>query len=91
MRGNPPKVTEVQRQEVLRVYREEGTKAAEALCISLGLNGRYFSQLASARGVARKKSKPLTPEQKAQMKAVATRFTSDHRWQWAKERGAVIA
>ena len=48
MRGNPPKVTEAQRQEILRAYREEGTKAAEALCISLGLSGRYFSPLASA-------------------------------------------
>ena len=40
------KVTEAQRQEILRVYKEQGTKAAGVLCVSLGLCPRYYSKLA---------------------------------------------
>lgn len=91
MRGNPPKVTEAQRQEILRIYKIEGVNAASALCVSLGLHPRYYSGLASGRGVAKKKSKPLTPEQKAKMRSQVYREDcNDPRWAWAIARGAVV-
>jgi hypothetical protein len=92
MRGNPPKVTEAQRLEILRVYKTEGVKAAEALCVSLNLSPRYYSALASNRGVSVRKRKPLTPAQKAKMLATVQRDDSyDYRWKWAVERGPVFA
>lgn len=85
------KVTEAQRQEILRVYKEQGTKAAGVLCVSLGLCPRYYSKLACERGVSRRKSKPLTETQKAKMRATVHKDDShDHRWKWAVERGAVV-
>lgn len=92
MRGNPPKTTEAQRLEILRVYKTEGVKAATALCVSLGLSPRYYSALASLRGVSAKKSRPLTAEQKAEMRKIKRADDShDHRWKWAVERGSVVA
>lgn len=92
MRGNPPKTTEAQRLEILRVYKDEGVAAVTALCLSLGLSPRYYSSLASLRGVAAKKSRPLTPEQKAKALKIKRRDDShDHRWKWAIERGSVQA
>lgn len=93
MRGNPAKTTEEQRLEILRVYKHGGVRAAESLCISLGLSRRYYSSLASARGVAVRKSRPLTPAEKEQMRAMRPRGDDhlDPRWQWAISRGSVIA
>jgi hypothetical protein len=92
MRGNPPKTTEAQRQEILRVYRTEGVKAATELCLSLGLSRRYYSALASLRGVSARKSRPLTAEEKAEMRKIKRMDDSrDHRWKWAIERGNVVA
>lgn len=92
MRGNPPKTTEAQRQEILRLYKTEGVRAAEAMCIRLNLSPRYYSALASNRGVSVRKSKPLTPAQKAKMRAIVKKDDSyDYRWKWAVERGPVIA
>jgi hypothetical protein len=86
------KINEAQRLEILRVYREEGTKSAIQLCLSLGLCGRYYSSLASSRGVAAKKRRPLTDAQKAKMRATVKKDDSyDYRWKWAIERGPVVA
>jgi hypothetical protein len=92
MRGNPPKITEAQRLEIIRVYKTEGVQAATELCLRYGVSARYYSKLASERGVACRKSKPLTEEQKAEMRKIKRMDDSyDHRWRWAKERGAVVA
>lgn len=92
MRGNPPKTTEAQRQEILRVYKTDGVRSATELCLRYGLSARYYSKLASERGVACRKSKPLTAEQKAEARKIRRRDDSyDHRWKWAKERGGVVA
>lgn len=85
------KINEAQRQEILRVYKTEGTKAAGALCVKLGVSARYYSKLACERGVATKKARPLTPEQKAAMRAQITRPCNDPRWAWAIARGPVEA
>lgn len=85
-------VPEETRQEILRVYTAEGTDAASELCIRIGLSSRYYSSLAYKRGVSRKKSKPLTPEQKAKMRGIVQKDDShDYRWKWAIERGPVLA
>lgn len=86
------KINEAQRLRILAVYKAEGVKAATALCLSLGLSPRYYSKLASERGMAERKCKPLTPEQKTKMRRVIPIDDSyDHRWQWAVERGPVVA
>lgn len=86
------KISEAQRQEIIRVYLNDGPKAAGALCVSLGLCLRYFSKLASERGVVRRKARPLTAAQKAKMRSVVHRDDShDHRWAWAIARGPVVA
>jgi hypothetical protein len=85
------KINEAQRQEILRVYMEEGTDAAGALCISLGLCLRYYSRLASERGVVRRKVRPLTSAQKAKARSIVHKDDShDHRWAWAIARGPVV-
>jgi len=93
MRGHiQEKINEAQRLEILRVYREKGTAPAMELCASLGLCKRYYSSLASSRGVAAKRRRPLTAEQKAKMRAVNKKDDSyDYRWKWAIERGPVVA
>jgi hypothetical protein len=92
MRGNPPKTTKEQRQEILRVYKDEGTAACSVLCLRLGLSARYYSKLASEHGISGRKSKPLTPAQKQKMRSTVRRDDSyDHRWKWAVERGVVVA
>ena len=58
------KVTEQMRQDILRVYKDEGSASAAAFCAKLGLSRGYYSALACRRGVADKKSKPLTDDQK---------------------------
>lgn len=86
------KINEAQRQEILLVYKAEGSDAAMALCKSLNLSPRYYSALASARGVANRKSRPLTAEEKAIMRSIVPMDDStDPRWQWAVERGPVLA
>ena len=92
MRGNPPKTTEAQRKEILRVFKADGAAACSALCLSLGLSARYYSKLASEHGVSARKSKPLTDAQKAKMIATVRKDDSyDYRWKWAVERGPVVA
>jgi hypothetical protein len=90
MRGNPPKITEAQRQEILRTYMVNGTKAASVLCVSFGLHPRYYSGLASLCGVATKKAKPLTPQQRAKIGRPTVNH-NDPRWSWAIDRGPVVA
>jgi len=86
------KVTEQMRLDILRVYRDEGSTAAAAFCANLGLSRGYYSALACRRGVAVKKSKPLTDDQKARIRnRVPIDDSHDHRWQWAIQRGAVRA
>jgi hypothetical protein len=85
-------VTETLRQEILRVYKAEGPTAAAAFCAEKGLSRGYYSALACRRGVAVKKSKPLTAAQKAAMRQRSPVDDShDKRWQWAIERGPVVA
>ena len=92
MRGNPPKTTKEQRDEILRVLVSDGTGAATALCLGHGLSARYWSKLASERGVWNRKSKPLTAAQKEKMRRVNRKDDSyDYRWKWAIERGPVVA
>lgn len=92
MRGTPPKTTKEQREEILRVLVAEGTGAATALCLGYGLSARYWSKLASERGVSNRKAKPLTAAQKEKMRRINRKDDShDYRWKWAIERGPVIA
>ena len=86
------KVTEQMRQDILRVYKDEGSASAAAFCAKLGLSRGYYSALACRRGVADKKSKPLTDDQKARIRnRVPIDDSGDHRWQWAISRGSVVA
>lgn len=85
-------VTEAMRLDVLRVYKDKGPAAAAAYCAEIGLGRSYYSALAYRRGLTRKKSKPLTPEQKAEMRRIIPVDDShDKRWQWAVDRGPVVA
>jgi hypothetical protein len=92
MRGNPPKTTEEQRLEILRVYKTEGAEAATKLCLSLGLSRRYYSSLASIRGVSRRpQSRRLTEAEKDIIRNTQPTKRKDKRWQWAIQRGVVVA
>jgi hypothetical protein len=92
MRGNPPKTTKEQREHILRVFKAKGPGACTELCLKMGLSARYYSKLASERGISGRKSKPLTPAQKQKMLATVRRDDSyDYRWKWAIERGPVVA
>lgn len=83
-------VTEAQRQEILDAYKAGGPEAAKALGAKFGLCGHYYSALAHRRGVSKKKSKPLTAEQKDAMRRIVPMDDShDKRWRWAIERGAI--
>lgn len=91
-RNHNEKINEAKRLEILRVYQEQGPAAARKFCLSLGLCGGYYVSLAYSRGVSRPKSKPLTAKQKADMRAVIPADDwNDPRWQWAIDRGGVIA
>ncbi len=85
-------VTEALRQEILRIYKLDGSAVAAAFCAEKGLSRGYYSALACRRGVAVKKSKPLSAAQKTAMRRIVPIDDShDKRWQWAIERGPVIA
>jgi Ni,Fe-hydrogenase III small subunit len=85
-------VTEEMRQEILRAYEAGGPAPAKALGVEMGLCAHYYSALAHRRGVSKKRSKPLTAEQKAAMRrSIPIDDSGDKRWQWAIERGPVVA
>lgn len=92
MRGNPPKTTEAQRQDILRVYKTEDSEAASKLCLGMGLSRRYYSSLASLRGVSRRpQSRRLTEAEKDIIRNTKPTKRKDKRWMWAVERGSVVA
>jgi hypothetical protein len=91
---NNQKTTPEQREEIIRVY-QESPAASKELCLSLGLSARYGHQIASIAGKAHgKKLKrfTVTEAEKARIrKIVHIDDSHDHRWQWAVERGPVVA
>lgn len=71
------KITESQREQLVRVYLESGLRVAGPLAISMGVSPKYPGILASTSGRRR-------PGQKGT-------DMNDPRWAWAIQRGAIIA
>jgi len=77
-----PKLTEPQRVELLALYLSGGFAATKHIAESYGVHPRYLAQLARKHG--HKNNYPKT-------RPTYRRSSKDTRWQWAVERGAVIA
>jgi hypothetical protein len=78
-------LTEEQIQNLIRAYQTGGLKGSEALAKEYKINRKYPYFLVRERGL-----KPFNyGYTKAQYKP--TKIVEDHRWQWAIERGPVIA
>lgn len=71
-------LTAKQKAHILKLYAEEGTKAAYAVAPSYGVTRAYVRKMAHYNGV-KAKQKPVKPKK------------VDHRWEWAIARGPVIA
>jgi hypothetical protein len=79
-----PKLTPVQRQALLTCYLERGFYAAKPLAESFGVRAKYLSQLARKNG--------HTNNYQRKGRVIIRKVTSaDPRWQWAIERGPVLA
>lgn len=91
-KGYKHKITEEQRLEILKVYGEQGQKAAAILCREYGVSDGYPAVYASTYGVT-------TPQWRGKGRKYKNRDTagrspkdaSDPRWAWAIARGVVIA
>ena len=79
-----PKLTSAQRQQLLTCYLEQGYDAAKPLVESLGVHAKYPARLARKNG--------HTNNYRRKGRAVVRKGNSgDPRWQWAIERGPVVA
>lgn len=76
------KLTNEQRQEIIDAYLSRGYLAAHRAGAKYSVGPNYVKNLRFRRGLpkAQRKTLPETPKQ-----------PEDHRWQWAIERGAIIA
>lgn len=79
-----PKLTAEQRAQLLKLYLEQGYQAASKLAVSLGVSGRYPSQLARKHGY-------VNNYQRSGRSYGRKTGAKDRRWQWAIERGSVSA
>jgi hypothetical protein len=77
-----PKLTDEQRAQLLKLYLEQGYRAASALAVSLGASERYPAQLARKNGYTNN-------HQRAGRSYGHKTGARDHRWQWAIQRGAI--
>lgn len=78
-----PKLTTMQRQELLSAYLKNGFYATRALAESYGVRAKYLAQLARKNGHFRNYSKRDYSQRKPSVLS--------SRWQKAIERGAVLA
>lgn len=68
--------------DLLDTYATCGGDAARALAPKYGIKPVYVKKLARVHGVKAKRKEPRQKKQRNQ---------NDPRWQWAVERGAVLA
>lgn len=89
------KITAEQREELLAHYVEHGSVASAEKCAALGLSPRYASSLAASMGYRRPiwRAGNRYKDNSVDMPNASsrTRSNKDHRWEWAKQRGEVIA
>jgi len=83
MKGGP-KLTPVQRQQLLKCYLEHGFQAARPLAESFGVRAKYLARLARNNG-------HTNNYQRKHRTAVRKATPHDPRWQWAIARGPVVA
>lgn len=75
------KVPPDKRNALVELYMKGGMKAVEPLCKEFGITAKYVANLASMMGKHRRKDAPWR----------ATQTENDKRWEWAIQRGKVIA
>lgn len=81
------KITDKQRDELLRLYLSDGREAAGALAVKYGVSPKYPSSLAAALGLHRPRWRK--GNRYKDNKIDHTRSLNDPRWAWAIERGSV--
>lgn len=72
------KLTEAQREQLIRVYLSGGIRAAGPLAVSMGVGRKYPGNIANTTGRHRQPK-------------LRGRSENDPRWAWAIVRGAIIA
>jgi hypothetical protein len=77
-------MTAAERDQLVITYLEVGSDAARAMAIDLGVSPRYVAKLLRQRGIDN------TTKRGAKMGRPRD-DKHDPRWQWAIQRGAVIA
>ena len=85
------KITLEQAQKLLDHYLEHGAEATEPLCAELGVSPRYPASMASVYGKRRPKYRKGTKYKNQPPQKCLSQDWNDPRWQWAIERGPVIA
>lgn len=89
MRGGPRTIpTPEQREEILYAYLTDGPKVAGELSVKLGLAYHYARRLASSRGLSVGSFRSI---RRPRAGRVDRPVDNDPRWNWAIERGAVLA
>lgn len=69
------KISEAQREQLVRVFLSDGIRVAGPLAVSMGVARKYPAQLAATSGRRRTKRR--------------TTNDADPRWAWAIERGPI--
>ena len=88
------KVTKEVERELVEIYLTQGRAVAAKACVEHGVSPHYAVNAAAALGKGRPRWRAGTKykgKRPAGKPPTITRSESDHRWQWAIERGAVVA
>lgn len=79
-------------RELVEHYLIHGRKASAIKCMEAGVSAQYASSIAASLGMHRPRYRAGTKYKNQDKKIIPmTKDKNDHRWQWAIDRGSVVA
>lgn len=85
------KISQETADELVRHYLEHGRQASEIKCVEAGVSPKYASSTAAAMGLGRPRYRAGNRYKDNKVSKRLPRSELDHRWQWARQRGVILA